>query len=1086
MIGALSHKRFLGAVVLVWMSGLSLFAAAAFHVPEVLKRSGNVQTESVELKGLRADSQYSVLYSVNALRQLDPKARVQVQLTQGPVILAAKTLHEGDADFYFQFRSPQDGAATLRVTSTGGAKGKYSLQVNQWPLSGVVRRGPNYRWQDAMEIPMGQVVFGHDDDTPYIPVAGTHRAKVVEENKHTHWYKVRFSGPPKLVFFQLELMDRDQIPVDVSIHQVKDGKLQEFFAGEDPVTLPHEVQALPGNKFSPRVLAEEGEYYIAVRAAHPEYKLRTRLYDAPPYDNPRKAVRTAVDYIIGSGESWHANTPRRGGVLSRVDSVHQETSLCVACHATHFPQRAQLYAARQGYPVVQRQQLQFMTERFYNNPRPLYGFEEDGAVWSRMISAAANVLGRMSHLLSIYEQDVSGEQRPSFQQGVNKYLEIYYKDREKLPGDETNGNTPLVSAHEVGWYAWTSNHDPKLPDLVAKGEVKNMIDLCYQTLALADMDREKYAEKIAANAKRILSLQREDGQWSAQFKKEEPSVEFQTGHALWALQAAGIPADNPQVAKGLQFLLKRQQDWGGWLDPLQSFENFRTPFRETQMAVLALSAYYPEAPRAKGWNAPKHESLSQDPVKLLQQLDEVWDQPSAAVLAQIREASKSNDALIRQAAVETLGRLGHAPEASTLGDSSKLVQRAAAWALRQNLSRHADADRKALTALLASSDDRSRWGASRVFAAHFAALAKSPEFADALEKQLKDPVPSIRMAATKGLWQYWFWTADEKTKGGIEDTVLLALNQESHPWVKQNLRHAVYNLADENIRYLYNNWVPLLATQEDQERVIAGRLRIEDRLADKFSRMLSTAGPEGQKELLRALTEYPLRRADIYDLKADLTTKAPPEYNRIGNDIEQITFFGKSAEKMAEAIVPLLDSPDAETRRLASHAVLMVKDTRFGDVKRLAGERGPKVELALSKVTTVPEGAEVAKVLNPPPVTKVVAKAGSPGSGAKRKLDEAYFRGYVQPILEKRGKDGYACIHCHSSHAIFNARWTTAMNVVDTDNPENSLILLKPTSTAESEGVAGAATVAHGGGIRFAKDSPEYVTILEWIKGAVE
>ena len=60
------------------------------------------------------------------------------------------------------------------------------------------------------------------------------------------------------------------------------------------------------------------------------------------------------------------------------------------------------------------------------------------------------------------------------------------------------------------------------------------------------------------------------------------------------------------------------------------------------------------------------------------------------------------------------------------------------------------------------------------------------------------------------------------------------------------------------------------------------------------------------------------------------------------------------------------------------------------------------------------------------------------------------------------------------------------MNVVDTADPENSLILLKPTSTSESEGVTNAGTIAHGGGVRWEKDSPEYLTILEWIKGAKE
>jgi len=51
---------------------------------------------------------------------------------------------------------------------------------------------------------------------------------------------------------------------------------------------------------------------------------------------------------------------------------------------------------------------------------------------------------------------------------------------------------------------------------------------------------------------------------------------------------------------------------------------------------------------------------------------------------------------------------------------------------------------------------------------------------------------------------------------------------------------------------------------------------------------------------------------------------------------------------------------------------------------------------------------------------------------------------------------------------------------------KNSLILRKPTSTSESEGVVNSGILAHGGGVRFAKDSPEYLTILQWIKGAKE
>lgn len=1055
----------------------------AADLPVVLTRSGAVSTEVIKLKPLDAHQQYSLLYSVTDLSRLSPASRIVVEVLQGTTVLAAKTLHEGDADFYTQF-----GAANLpaeiRVRAEN-VKAAYKLQVNRWPLSDAVRRGPNYRRQDAMPIPLGRTVFASADDSAYIPVPGTTRAASNEDPSRTHWYRFEFDGnSPKLVFFQIELTERDQIPANVTVWQMVNGKPVEYFEGEDPVTLPHEVQALPGNKFTPRILKERGTYFIAVRASHPEYKLRTRLYDPPPYAEPAQAVRTAVDYILAAGDSWHANTPRRGGVLDRVSSVHQETSLCVGCHATHFPQRAQLYATRNGYPVVNRQQLQFLSERFYNNPRPFFGFEEQGAVWARMISAPANVLGRMAHLMGIFEEQVTGEPRAAFKKGVTEYLKIYYDGRDKLPSDETNGNTPLVSAHEVAWYAWSVSKDPKLPHMIAAGEVKNSIDLCYQTLALAEIDRDKYREQIAANAAKILSLQRPSGQWSARFDAKQPAVEFQTGHALWALQAAGVPKDNAQVAKAIQHLLNRQQIYGGWMDPLQSFENFRTPFRETQMSVLALSSYFPQPGRKRGWNSPVIDKLSSDPVALLQQLDDIWDPPSPGVLQQIVSASASNDALIRQAAVEAIGRLGAPVPSTLLGDESKLVQRTAAWALRQNYSRHEDRPSSELLAILNSSDSRTRWAAGRVFSQHFSALARRPELSPPLTRLLDDPVPVIRMAAAKALWQFWFWSPDLNARAAIEDNLLTALGKPQHPWVEQNLQHAIYNLADENIRYLYNNWVPLLAKSEDRERAIRGRLAIETRLADKFTRVLEQGNDRQKKLLLASLVELPLRRGDIYQLDADLSKQAPPVYNRIGNDIEQITFFGESAERFSASLRPLLDAPDPELRSLAAKAVLTVRETRFGDVNRLAGKTGENVQYVAQKVESMPEAIEVARALKPPPVN--IASNSAAKKPVKARLDEAYFRGYVQPILEKRGKDGYACVHCHASHTLFNATWQTAMNVVEPSEPEKSLILLKPTSTSESEGVAGAGTIAHGGGVRWAKDSPEYVTILEWIKGAKE
>ncbi|HYL74234.1 MAG TPA: hypothetical protein VEU96_08505 [Bryobacteraceae bacterium] len=74
-------------------------------------------------------------------------------------------------------------------------------------------------------------------------------------------------------------------------------------------------------------------------------------------------------------------------------------------------------------------------------------------------------------------------------------------------------------------------------------------------------------------------------------------------------------------------------------------------------------------------------------------------------------------------------------------------------------------------------------------------------------------------------------------------------------------------------------------------------------------------------------------------------------------------------------------------------------------------------------------------------------------------------------------------VNCHATRTLFGGTWGTVKNVVDTGNPENSLILRKPVSSSETEGIAASRILSHGGGVRFTKESPEYATILSWIKG---
>jgi hypothetical protein len=512
--------------------------------------------------------------------------------------------------------------------------------VLEWPESKskttAIESEPNDSWREANVFSLGQTVWSTADDKPYItrdrdqPSHGTLPYQNVEAKSANSgrdvlpeggvdWFKFTFTGDrPQLVYFQVDLLERDNIPVDISVYTIEQNEAKAYEKGVDPVSPPHEVQALAGNKFTTRVISK-GTYYVRVDANHPFYQLRSSVYDVPPYTDPRLAVRAGMDYLVSAGDSWHANTPRHGGIVTRVSSVHAETTTCIACHATHFTSRGELVAKQNGYPVLKRPQLEFLAERLYNNPRPFYGHSD--ATWARVISASANVMSRLASLLNLYESELSGERRLSLLKGVSGYLKIYYKGRTTLPPDESNGNTPLVSTYEVAFYSWrvfeelfrqtgeieARAYRDQVRSLLEQDQHKNMVDLCYQTIALATIDRKAYSEKIRRNAERLLSLQRPDGQWSMLFEPDSPAVEFQTGHALYTLALAGYPVDEPHIAKGVAFLLGRQQDFGGWFDRLQSYENFRTPFRETQFSVMALSEFYKERfARRDGTQVSRH------------------------------------------------------------------------------------------------------------------------------------------------------------------------------------------------------------------------------------------------------------------------------------------------------------------------------------------------------------------------------------------------------------------------------------------------------------------------------------------------
>ncbi len=362
----------------------------------------------------------SVVVSVDTPSKLG-SGSVDVRLTMGPQALS-KTLHVGDPDVAWMVRQPKGEAGSIRLEAEKalGEAVKYVVRVaevgSDAPDGVAFEAEPNDSPETANRLALGQTVYGLADDRAYLPRGET--PTEAEQTGGQDWYRLDFEGEqPSLVYFGLEFVDRD-VPPDVRIFTRKDGKRVEYTEGIDPQSLQRERPPRPGaNKFTTRVL-KPGTYYVLVDACQPDYQLRTWTYPVPPYLKKgqdesdavaraaRLAIRSAMDFQLAAGDSWHANTPRHGHPMDRVANPHHETSTCLGCHATHFTTQSALEAIADGYKVEHPFAFRFLIDRLANNPVPFYG--HDQALWARMIPAPANVMGRLSIMVMDSEDLVTG------------------------------------------------------------------------------------------------------------------------------------------------------------------------------------------------------------------------------------------------------------------------------------------------------------------------------------------------------------------------------------------------------------------------------------------------------------------------------------------------------------------------------------------------------------------------------------------------------------------------------------------------------------------------------------------------------
>jgi HEAT repeats len=864
----------------------------------------------VDLGNAQSGSLYAITIAAKDPAQLQSDTYVDVSIADPSGVVAAKRLHSQDLDFYLTLQPRASGPVIATLKSSTDSLPQITTAFRRMESSrgapAIVSAMPNDTWQTAQSLEFGQTIFGSADERPYAPAPDQSRYAALATG--FHWFKFKFHGvEPKLAYFVLDITDRE-VPLDVDIFApTPTGDAVKPYTDGASIYQIEATQNYPGlYKFRTRILRPGQSYYVRIHANHPAYQLHTFAYPVPPYTDPRQAVRTAMDFLVNMGDSWLSNTPRRGAIALRTTMNHGDTQQCIACHPTQFTTRGYLTAVAHGYPPTQRPALEFLTDRIYNNQRPLYG--EPGADWVRVIYSARTVASRLPVIQHLYETNVTHDSPriADFEIPYANFLKIHYKGRTEMPGNETDGCEPEISPFEIASQSWDSfdilyrqTNDTQWLDqrnlverLAVPYKPENVIDLNWKIQFLSTIGRDKYSEQINALIDQLYGYEQPGGMWPYLFDKAAKPADFVSYNAVLALVLAGRrPESDPNLARAVEAMLKAQRPEGSWEgDPV--YQGFNTPFRATQFAVMALSILYPgpdeKAAGQKGWGdafppVPAKLATGDLPL-LLSQLDQFWDPAPTQVLTQIRDLlAHSDQPLVREAAARALGHMADPGSiqvlTAALGDRTKMVQRTSAWALRMILERRPQAavqGRTALSAALQSSDGRTRWGASQLFNQHFKYVAADTQLRAALIKTLGDPIPAVRLNAARGLWQWYYWSVDDRSaRDNILEALTTRLNTEDDPTLRRAVHESIYDVLDENTGYL-DAWIRAAATDQDAARIREGYEAVVHDQARVLARVLGAATPLGRQGILESLWDFHIRHYSLPKLNAGQVSVALP------------------------------------------------------------------------------------------------------------------------------------------------------------------------------------------------------------------
>lgn len=281
---------------------------------------------------------------------------------------------------------------------------------------------------------------------------------------------------------------------------------------------------------------------------------------APPDRAPQLAVleTNAIEDAIG----------RSIPLLQAADRSFTARSGCVSCHNNSIPAMAISLARSGGFPVDE----QVAQGQVIENAGVLARAREQFRQGISLIDIAD---------VPIFSYVLIGQAGEGYEPDATTDAVVMHLERHQLPDGHWPG--PLSSVRPpltngvIGWTAlglraiqlyppnvdrdrWVDAVDRAAAWLATDAQPRTTGDRAWRLLGLAWADRDPSA--IEEATAELLALQRDDGGWAE--LDTLASGPFETGQALVALEAAGVPVSDAAYQRGVRFLVNSQLADGSW------------------------------------------------------------------------------------------------------------------------------------------------------------------------------------------------------------------------------------------------------------------------------------------------------------------------------------------------------------------------------------------------------------------------------------------------------------------------------------------------------------------------------------------